>query len=326
MTLLSVRDLATEYPGDGTPVRAVDGVSFDVQPGEIVGLVGESGCGKTTVGFSLLGLLPPSASVVRGEVLFDGRDLLKLSESERRKLRGNRLAMIFQDPMTSLDPSFTIGDQIREPIQAHLGLSARAANERAIDLLTRVGIPSPADRMKRHPHEFSGGMRQRVVIAIALACDPALLICDEPTSALDVTVQAQILALLRSLQEQSRQTGILMITHDLGVVAQLCHRVAVMYAGKIVEQGPVRDVFATPRHPYTQGLLGSLPGRVRRGQPLVQITGSVPDPRQMPAGCRFHPRCQYATPACLVEPPVRRVGNQDVACVLYDQEVVRASA
>ncbi len=326
MTLLSVRDLATEYPGDGAPVRAVDGVSFDVQPGEIVGLVGESGCGKTTVGFSLLGLLPPRASVVRGEVLFDGRDLLKLSEPERRKLRGNRLAMIFQDPMTSLDPSFTVGDQIREPLQAHLGLSARVADERAIDLLTRVGIPSPEDRMKRYPHEFSGGMRQRVVIAIALACDPALLICDEPTSALDVTVQAQILALLRSLQAENRQTGILMITHDLGVVAQLCHRVAVMYAGQIVEQGPVRDVFATPRHPYTQGLLGSLPGRVRRGQPLVQIAGTVPDPRHMPAGCRFHPRCQFAMPACQIAPPVRTVGTQQVACVLYEQEPVRASA
>ena len=326
MTLLSVRDLATEYPGDGTAIRAVDGVSFDVQPGEIVGLVGESGCGKTTVGFSLLGLLPPQATVVRGEALFNGRNLLKLSESERRALRGNRLAMIFQDPMTSLDPSFTVGDQIREPLQAHLGLGFRAANERAINLLTQVGIPSPADRLKRYPHEFSGGMRQRVVIAIALACDPALLICDEPTSALDVTVQAQILALLRSLQEQHRQTGILMITHDLGVVAQLCHRVAVMYAGQIIEQGPVRDVFATPRHPYTQGLLGSLPGKVRRGAPLVQIEGSVPDPRHMPNGCRFHPRCQYAIPICQVPPPTCTVNTQEVACVLYDEETVHASA
>jgi peptide/nickel transport system ATP-binding protein len=326
MTLLSVCDLATEYLGDGSAIRAVDGVSFDVQPGEIVGLVGESGCGKTTVGFSLLGLLPPNASVVRGEVMFDGRDLLKLNETDRRALRGNRLAMIFQDPMTSLDPSFTVGDQIREPLRAHLGLGFQAANERAIDLLTQVGIPSPADRMKRYPHEFSGGMRQRVVIAIALACDPALLICDEPTSALDVTVQAQILTLLRSLQEQHQQTGILMITHDLGVVAQLCHRVAVMYAGQIVEQGPVRDVFASPRHPYTQGLLGSLPGRVRRGQPLVQIEGSVPDPRHMPAGCRFHPRCQYAMPICQSPPPIRRVGTQDVACVLYEDEVAHASA
>jgi oligopeptide/dipeptide ABC transporter ATP-binding protein len=319
MSLLSVRNLATEYRDGDIPIRAVDGVSFDVEPGEIVGLVGESGCGKTTVGFSLLGLLPPNAGVVGGEVTFDGRDLLRLDEGQRRALRGNRIAMIFQDPMTSLDPSFTIGDQLMEPLQAHLGLGRQAARRRAIDLLTQVGIPSPAERLRRYPHEFSGGMRQRVVIANALACDPALLICDEPTSALDVTVQAQILSLLRALQREHQQTGILMITHDLGVVAQLCHRVAVMYAGQIVEQGPVRDVFAQPRHPYTRGLLGSLPGRVARGAPLSQIDGAVPDPRHMPSGCRFHPRCRYATAICQAPPPTHTVHAQRVACVLYDK-------
>lgn len=317
MTLLSVRDLATEYGSGGGAVRAVDGVSFEVRPGEILGLVGESGCGKTTVGFSLLGLLPANARVVRGEVSFDGRDLLRLSEGERRALRGNRIAMIFQDPMTSLDPSFTIGDQLLEPLQEHLGLGREAARKRAVELLTQVGIPSPAERLRRYPHEFSGGMRQRVVIAIALACDPALLICDEPTSALDVTVQAQILGLLRALQREHQQTGILMITHDLGIVAQLCHRVAVMYAGQIVEQGPVRDVFSRPRHPYTRGLLGSLPGKVARGMPLSQIDGTVPDPRHLPGGCRFQPRCPYALPACLAPPPTLTVERQEVACVLY---------
>lgn len=326
MTLLSVRDLTTHYGSGPEPVRAVDGVSFEVAPGEILGLVGESGCGKTTVGFSLMRLLPPSARIVRGQVLFDGQDLAKLDQDALRKLRGNRLAMIFQDPMSSLDPAFTIGDQIMEPLREHLGLSREAARARAIELLTRVGIPSPAERLKRYPHEFSGGMRQRVVIACALACDPALLICDEPTSALDVTVQAQILALLRNLRREHQQTAIIMITHDLGVVAQLCQRVAVMYAGQIVEQGPVRDIFANPRHPYTRGLLASLPGSTPRGTALRQIEGTVPSLRRPPAGCRFAPRCPHAMPICQLPTPVNRVGAQEVACVLYNEEAVRVPA
>ncbi len=326
MALLSVRDLATYYGAGPEPVHAVDGISFDVEPGEIMGLFGESGCGKTTVGFSLMRLLPDSARVMRGEMLLDGRDLLKLNQSELRAMRGNRMAMIFQDPMTSLDPSFSIGEQIMEPLREHLGLSSGAARERALELLAQVGIPSPAERLGRYPHEFSGGMRQRVVIAIALACDPALLICDEPTSALDVTVQAQILGLFRALRRDHRQTGIVFITHDLGVVAQLCQRVAVMYAGQIVEQGPVRDIFATPRHPYTRGLLASLPGRVARGDKLSQIEGTVPDLRRPPSGCRFAPRCEFARGECAAPPPIHRVGHQDVACVLYGEEAARVPA
>lgn len=326
MTLLSVRDLATYYGAGPDPVRAVDGVSFEVNPGEILGLVGESGCGKTTVGFSLMRLLPEAARIARGEILLDGEDLLSLSATELRALRGNRIAMIFQDPMSSLDPAFTIGEQIMEPLREHLGLRPDAARQRALELLTQVGIPSPEERLRRFPHEFSGGMRQRVVIAIALACDPTLLICDEPTSALDVTVQAQILNLLRSMRGALQQTGIIMITHDLGVVAQLCDRVAVMYAGQIVEQGPVRDIFATPRHPYTQGLLESLPGRVPRGIPLRQIDGTVPNLRHPPSGCRFAPRCVHARAACLSPVAFRHVGRQEVACVLYEEERVRVPA
>jgi peptide/nickel transport system ATP-binding protein len=325
MSLLSVRDLAVHYRTDGDPVRAVDGISFELAAGEIMGLVGESGCGKTTVGFSLMRLLPPAARIARGAIRFEGQDLLAKSAGELRTLRGNRIAMVFQDPMTSLDPSFTIGDQLMEPLREHLGLAGDAARVRAIELLTQVGIPAPAERMRRYPHEFSGGMRQRVVIAIALACDPSLLICDEPTSALDVTIQAQILGLLRGLQRARAETAVLLITHDLGVVAQLCDRVAVMYAGQVVEQGPVRDVFASPRHPYTQGLLDSLPGRVPRGAPLRQIEGAVPDLRRPPAGCRFQPRCAYARRECLLPPPVIAVGRQEVACVLYE-EAARVSA
>jgi oligopeptide/dipeptide ABC transporter ATP-binding protein len=326
MTLLCVRDLTTHYGSGPEPVRAVDGVSFGVAPGEILGLVGESGCGKTTVGFSLMRLLPPAARIVGGQVLFDGKDLTQLDQAALRKLRGNRIAMIFQDPMTSLDPAFSIGDQIVEPLREHLGLSRDAARARALALLTQVGIPSPEERMRRYPHELSGGMRQRVVIAIALACDPALLICDEPTSALDVTVQAQILNLLRALRREHQQTAIIFITHDLGVVAQLCQRVAVMYAGQIVEQGPVRDIFASPRHPYTRGLLASLPGSTPRGTPLRQIEGAVPNLRRPPAGCRFAPRCPHAMPICQLPPPVNIVGHQRVACVLYNEEPVRVPA
>ena len=319
MTLLSVRDLSTHHLTGGAPVRAVDGVSFDLAPGEILGLVGESGCGKTTVGFSLLRLLPPTARVVGGQILFEGDDLLGMGGEQMRALRGNRIATVFQDPMTSLDPAFTVGDQLMEPLREHLGLGREAARARAVELLAQVGIPAPAERLRHHPHEFSGGMRQRVVIAIALSCNPSLPICDEPTSALDVTVQAQILGLLRALKRAHQNTAIVMITHDLGVVAQLCQRVAVMYAGQLVEQGPVRDVFSNPRHPYTQGLLGSLPGRVPKGTPLRQIEGTVPNLAHPPAGCRFHPRCPHAHQTCLQPPPVVTVGRQQVACVLYEE-------
>jgi peptide/nickel transport system ATP-binding protein len=320
VTLLNVDQLHVEYGDSSTPVRAVDGVSFTIESGEIVGLVGESGSGKSTVGFSLMGLLS-SGRVTGGSVRFHDQELLSTPEQEFREIRGNRIAMIFQDPMTSLDPSFTIGEQLMEPMREHLGLSKKQARARALDLLALVGIPAPADRMNRYPHEFSGGMRQRVVIAIALACDPELLICDEPTSALDVTVQAQILTLLRQIQEARPTTGILMITHDLGVVAELCDRVAVMYGGQIVEQGTVHDTFATPRHPYTQGLLGSLPSTVKKGERLRPIVGTVPNLRYPPPGCRFQPRCPYAIPACATPPPVLDVNGQSVRCVRALEEV-----
>lgn len=315
MTLLQVENLAIEYGGGARPVRAVDGISFSVAPGEILGIVGESGCGKSTVGFSLMRLLPEIARVASGSVEFAGQDVLKASSNAMRALRGNKIAMIFQDPMTSLDPNFTIGDQLIEPMTEHLGLSATDARKRAIELLTRVGIPAASERIDRYPHEFSGGMRQRVVIAIALSCDPQLLICDEPTSALDVTVQAQILALLRRLQQDRPDTGIIMITHDLGVVAQLCDRVAVMYAGQIIEQGTVREIFTDPQHPYTKGLLASLPGQVKKGERLQAIEGVVPDMSRPPTGCRFQPRCPVALPTCSEPPPFVRLGDRIVACV-----------
>ena len=326
MTLLQVENMAIEYGGGARPVRAVDGISFAVAPGEILGIVGESGCGKSTVGFSLMRLLPEIARVASGSVQFAGQDLLKASSNAMRALRGNKIAMIFQDPMTSLDPNFTIGDQLIEPMREHLGLSAGDARKRAIELLTRVGIPAASDRIDRYPHEFSGGMRQRVVIAIALSCDPQLLICDEPTSALDVTVQAQILALLRHLQTDRPDTGIIMITHDLGVVAQLCNRVAVMYAGQIIEQGTVREIFTDPQHPYTRGLLASLPGQVKKGERLQAIEGVVPDMSRPPAGCRFQARCPVALPICSEPPPFVRLGDRIVACVHTEaKEVAHAS-
>jgi peptide/nickel transport system ATP-binding protein len=315
MTLLQVENLAIEYGGGARPVRAVDGISFSVASGEILGIVGESGCGKSTVGFSLMRLLPEIARVASGSIAFAGQDLLKANNDMMRRLRGNKIAMIFQDPMTSLDPNFTVGDQLIEPMREHLGLSASEARKRAIELLARVGIPVASERIDRYPHEFSGGMRQRVVVAIALSCDPELLICDEPTSALDVTVQAQILALLRRLQQDRPDTGIIMITHDLGVVTQLCSRVAVMYAGQIVEQGTVREIFVDPQHPYTRGLLASLPGQVKKGERLQAIEGVVPDMSRPPTGCRFQPRCPVALPICSEPPPFIRLGDRVVACV-----------
>lgn len=316
MTLLTVENLQVHYG----PVRAVDNVSFDIHPGEIVGLVGESGSGKSTVGFSLIGLLA-SGRVTNGSIRFNGEELLTKSEAELRNLRGSRIAMIFQDPMTSLDPSYTIGEQLMESLREHLGLSQKQARGRALDLLTKVGIPAPEERMSRYPHEFSGGMRQRVVIAIGIACDPELLVCDEPTSALDVTVQAQILMLLRQIQRDRPSTGILMITHDFGVVAEVCDRVAVMYAGQIVEQGTVHDTFNNPRHPYTRGLLNCLPGNVRKGQRLHAIPGTVPSLRHPPSGCLFQPRCPLALPICSTPPPVVEIGGQSVRCVRVLEEV-----
>ncbi len=297
--LISVRDLCTYFKTDDGIVKAVDGVSFDLNPGETLGIVGESGSGKSVTSLSIMRLVPqPPAYFPRGSVHFEGRDLLKLADKEMQKLRGDRLAMIFQDPMTSLNPFLTVGRQLTEVLEQHKGLSSAESKKRVIAMLERVGIPEAATRFNQHPHELSGGMRQRVMIAMALLCEPALLIADEPTTALDVTIQAQILDLLRELR-RSFNTSIILITHDLGVVAGMVDRIAVMYAGKIVETGPVRSLFKSPSHPYTRGLLKSVPrlDEARRDI-LVPIPGLPPDLSALPPGCPFKPRCERSVERC----------------------------
>jgi len=291
--LLEVEDLRVEFwTGRGT-VHAVNGISFDIAPGETLGIVGESGCGKSVTSLALLGILPRAGRVPTGRALFAGRDLLGLSDAELRTIRGREVAMIFQDPMTSLNPVLTIGRQIREALETHFGMEKAAANVRAAELLDQVGIPSPDLRLKDYPHQFSGGMRQRAMIAIALACEPKLLIADEPTTALDVTIQAQILNLLKELVAE-RDTALIMITHDLGVVAGMCERVNVMYAGMFMETGTAEDLFAHPRHPYTLGLLESIPrlDAVRKSA-LKPISGAPRDMLQAPTACPFAPRCRF---------------------------------
>jgi peptide/nickel transport system ATP-binding protein len=305
MALLTVRDLVTTFRTDEGPLRAVDGISFDVPEGKTVGLVGESGCGKSVASLSILRLVPsPPGSVEGGRIEFQGKDLLRLSEREMRDIRGNRISMIFQEPMTSLNPVYTVGAQIIEAIRLHQKTSRRDARARAIDMLRQVGIPSPETNVDSYPHELSGGQRQRVMIAMALACEPRLLIADEPTTALDVTIQAQILDLVKRLQEKLKMSVIL-ITHDLGVVAEYADHVLVMYAGRIVESAPVRELFEHPRHPYTRGLLESLPrpGARSRGERLRTIEGLVPDLRKLPHGCRFADRCPMRIDACMTEEP-----------------------
>ncbi|MGD8608640.1 MAG: ABC transporter ATP-binding protein, partial [Myxococcales bacterium] len=285
--LLSLRHLAVAFDTDEGYVRAVDDVSFDVLPGRTLGIVGESGCGKSVTSLSIMRLVPsPPGVIENGQALFEGRDLFRLSETEMRKLRGNEISMIFQEPMTSLNPVYTVGSQIVEAIRLHQDVSRRAARGRAIELLDLVGIPAPSERIDSYPHTLSGGMRQRAMIAMALACEPRLLIADEPTTALDVTIQAQILDLLRSLQSELGMS-IVFITHDLGVMAEFAHEIAVMYAGKIVEHAETHTLFHAPRHPYTRGLLRSLPSERNRGHRLQTIPGIVPDLRALPPGCRF---------------------------------------
>lgn len=299
--LLEVEDLAVEFLTDHGWVRVVDGVSFSVAAGETLGLVGESGSGKTVTSLSVMQLIPrPPGRIAAGSIRFEGRELLGLPESELEALRGEAIAMVFQESMTSLNPAFTIGDQIGEVVRRHRGASRREARLRALEVLELVQIPDPAARIDAYPHEFSGGMRQRAAIAMALACDPKLLIADEPTTALDVTVQAGVLDLLRSLQQRLGM-GILFVTHNLGVVADLCDRVTVMYAGRIVETANVFDLFERPQHPYTEGLLQAMPQLGERGKRLAAIPGTPPMPWQMPAGCRFHPRCPYAEAACAAQ-------------------------
>jgi len=301
--LLSVRDLRTYFFTDAGVVKAVDGVSFDVRPAETLALVGESGCGKSVTAMSLLRLIPePPGRIVSGEIVLGGEDLLRLSEDRMRSIRGNDIAMIFQEPMTSLNPVYTIGDQIIEAVMLHQEVFYEEARARAIAMLRRVGIPDPARRIDEYPHQMSGGMRQRVMIAMALSCHPRLLIADEPTTALDVTIQAQILDLLTDLQRDFRMS-ILLITHDLGVVAEAAHRVVVMYAGKIAEMAGVLDLFERPKHPYTAGLFHSVPKIESDEEELTPIEGVVPDALSFPSGCKFHPRCPYAFDKCAAEEP-----------------------
>ena len=296
--LLDITDLRVRFRGaDGRVVTAVDGVDLSVQAGRVLGLVGESGCGKSVTSLSIMGLLPRESAEIDGRIVFENEDLLTLDEDRQRDLNGNRIAMIFQEPMTSLNPAYTVGEQIVELIVRHTSVTRGEAEAQAIEMLRQVHIPTPEQRFHDYPHRMSGGMRQRVMIAMALALHPTLLIADEPTTALDVTIQAQILELIRSLQ-QRQATAVILITHDLGVVAELCDDVAVMYAGQIVEKGPVDAIFNTPQHPYTVGLLGSLPRLDRRQGRLAAIEGSVPDMTKPQTGCRFADRCPFVIVQC----------------------------
>ena len=301
--LLEVRDLRTHFRGDEGIARAVDGVNYSVRAGETLGIVGESGCGKSVTALSILGLVPkPPGFHAGGQILYKGEDLCSASEERMRQIRGNEISMIFQEPMTALNPVFTVGDQIMETVMLHQGLDKLAAREHAIEMLEKVGIPGPRQRVDEYPHQLSGGMRQRVMIAMAMACSPQLLIADEPTTALDVTIQAQVLALISDLQKREGMSVVL-ITHDLGVVAQVTDYVAVMYAGKVVEYGSVEDIFAAPRHPYTIGLFHSLPDLAGPGERLATIEGIVPSAFHFPSGCRFRTRCPLASDTCAAEEP-----------------------
>jgi len=323
--LLDVRDLETHFYGEESVTRALGGISFQVKKGETLGVVGESGCGKSVTALSILRLLPKqTAQTVGGEVRFHGRDLLELSDREMRKIRGDKIAMIFQDPMTSLNPVYTVGRQIAEAVQIHTGASRSIAMAKAEEMLRFVRIADPERRVNNYPHELSGGMRQRVMIAMALACSPELLIADEPTTALDVTIQAQILRLIVDLKERMG-TAVMFITHDLGVVAETCQRVIVMYAGRIVEQAVVTDLFARPMHPYTQALMRSVPDRRHgRQQRLPEIPGIVPSLRQEIVGCSFAPRCPFATDICREKTPALRDIESGHAAACWRSEEICA--
>jgi oligopeptide/dipeptide ABC transporter ATP-binding protein len=319
--LLRVHDLRTYFHIGGAVARAVDGVSFEIRAGETVGMVGESGCGKSVTALSLLRLVDPPGRIEAGSrIEFEGRDVLSLDEEGVRQIRGNRIAMVFQEPMTALNPVFTIGDQVAEVARVHARSSRRAARERAVEMLSLVGIPDPRERAKSYPHQLSGGMRQRVLIAMALVMNPSLLIADEPTTALDVTIQAQILELLADLQ-QRLGLAVLLITHDLGVVAEVTSRVLVMYGGQIVERAPVRELFRNPRHPYTRGLLEAMPRLGRQRERLTVIPGTVPPPTRWPSGCRFRDRCPWAWQRCADEHPPEYPVTSDhrARCHLVDE-------
>jgi len=317
--VLSVRDLRVEFVTRRGVLKAIDGVSFDIAPGEVLGVVGESGAGKSVTGSAVIGLIEPPGRIAGGEIRLKGERIDNLPPEAMRRVRGKRIGMIFQDPLTSLNPLYTVGEQLVETIRTHLPLSAGQARRRAIDLLAEVGIPAPDRRIDGYPHEFSGGMRQRVVIALALSAEPELVIADEPTTALDVSVQAQIITLIKRLCAE-RGTAVMLVTHDMGVIAETADRVAVMYSGRIAEIGPVRDVVKRPLHPYAVGLMGAIPSLESHADRLVQIRGAMPRLSAIPPGCPFHPRCERAFARCSVDrpEPLDR-DRRKVACHLYDE-------
>lgn len=323
--VLHVKDLQTTFFTDSGEIPAVDHVDFHVREGEILGIVGESGCGKSVTSLSIMGLVPnPPGKIVGGEILFEGKDLVQMTEAQMRQIRGNDVAMIFQEPMTSLNPLFTIGNQMTEALRIHnKDWSKKQIQERAINMLKLVGLPRAEELMKEYPHQLSGGMRQRVMIAMALVCDPKLLIADEPTTALDVTIQAQILKLMKELNERLN-TAILLITHDLGVVAETCERVVVMYAGQVIEEAPTKLIFENPQHPYTKGLIQSVPDMRYKKDRLYSIPGNVPRPGSIRHGCRFAARCEFAFDRCLRENPdlYQTSENHQTRCFLYDEKEV----
>lgn len=319
--ILEIKDLRTSFFTEELEIKAVNGVSLKLPKGKTLGIVGESGSGKSITALSILQLLDRPGKIVGGEVLFKGRDLTKLRAREIRQVRGNEISMIFQEPMTSLNPVFTIGQQISEALRIHEGLNKEDQRKRSVELLQLVGIPSPKERFKQYPHELSGGMRQRVMIAMALACNPDLLIADEPTTALDVTIQAQILELIKNLQEELGMS-VIMITHDLGVVAETCDYVAVMYAGQVVEYQEIRELFKHPKHPYTVGLMKSIPRHDTEVDELEPIRGVVPSPSQLPIGCKFAPRCPFASELCQEEAPelIFQEDGSEVRCWIYTDQ------
>jgi peptide/nickel transport system ATP-binding protein len=324
--ILSVRNLQVEFASRRGTLRAIDGVSFDIAKGEVLGVVGESGAGKSVTGLSVIGLIDPPGRISGGEIHLAGLRIDNLPPEEMRRIRGKRIGMIFQDPLTSLNPLYKVGHQIIETIRTHLNLSPQAARRRAIDLLAEVGIPAPDKRIDGYPHEFSGGMRQRVVIALAICAEPELIIADEPTTALDVSVQAQIISLIKRLG-RDHGTAVMLVTHDMGVIAEASDRVAVMYAGRVAEIGPVQDVVRNPLHPYAKGLMGAIPTLAGEDKRLVQIPGSMPRLSAIPRGCSFNPRCASAFDRCRVDRPEPLArGTQSVACHLYDAVPAESAA
>ncbi len=324
--LLSVRNLRIEFPTRRGTLVAVDDISFDISPGEILGVVGESGAGKSLTGAAIIGLLEPPGRIARGEISLEGRRIDNLPYEEIRRIRGRRIGAIFQDPLTSLNPLYSVSRQLIETIQTHLSLNEKQARDRALELLEEVGIPGAAERIDHYPHQFSGGMRQRVVIALALCAEPRLIIADEPTTALDVSIQAQIISLLKRLCKE-HSTAVMLVTHDMGVIAEAADRVAVMYSGRIAEIGPVQEVVRAAKHPYTHGLMGSIPHIGHHVDQLTQIEGSMPRLQEIPPGCPFNPRCEQVMARCRIERPnLQTVERSKVACHLFDGRSVEAWA